>query len=244
MLRVNWNYIKGLILLSLVAFLYAFSSQRNAAKKVSYFDVKFLGENNLFITHDSVNKLLIQNNETLVNVPKDILDLNSIENILRSNSMIKTAEVYFAENDGICADIIQRKPIARVHSKDSYYIDEVGDFMPLSNNYTSRVPLVTGVVDRNNLINVFNIAEEIYKDEFLRSHITEIHQDKNRLITLKIRVFDFDIIIGELKNLKEKVNNLKAFYQKAQKDRTLNIYSKVNLQFNNQVVCTKKENHG
>jgi len=33
---------------------------------------------------------------------------------------------------------------------------------------------------------------------------------------------------------------LKAFYQKAKKDDMLSKYSKVNLQFDNQVVCTKK----
>jgi len=42
-----------------------------------------------------------------------------------------------------------------------------------------------------------------------------------------------------LNRLDKKVNNLKVFYQKALKEQTLNNYSKINLQFDNQVVCTK-----
>ena len=45
--------------------------------------------------------------------------------------------------------------------------------------------------------------------------------------------------LGNVKNLDKKINNLKAFYQKNLKEKTLENYSKVNLQFDNQVVCTK-----
>ena len=41
------------------------------------------------------------------------------------------------------------------------------------------------------------------------------------------------------KQLDKKINNLKAYYNKALKNNLLNSYSKVNLKFDNQVVCTK-----
>jgi cell division protein FtsQ len=239
-LRVNWNYIKAFVLLVLVCFLYAFSSSRNEAKKTTELQVNFLGDNNLFITHEMVNKLLIVNGENVTKVPKEILDLNGLENMLKSNAMIKTAEVYLAVNGKVRADVVQRKPIARVSTNASYYIDDEGQFMPLSTNYTAHVPIVTGSVEKNNLTNIFTVASKIYEDEFLKTHIVEIHQDQNQAISLKARVFNFEIILGDLNDLDKKINNLKAFYQKAKKDETLNTYSKVSLQFNNQVVCTKK----
>lgn len=239
-MRVNWNYIKGTILLVMVGFLFAFSSNRNNAKKVSELEVNFLGDNNLFITHETVNKLLIQNDQSVTNVPKEILDLNGLENALKSNTMIKTAEVYLAVNGKVRADVVQRKPIARVSTNASYYIDDEGEFMPLSGNYTAHVPLVTGYVEKNNLANIYLLASKINEDEFLKTHVVQIHQSQNQTLSLKIRVFDFEIVLGDLKDLDKKINNLKAFYQKAKKDETLKTYSKVNLQFNNQVVCTKK----
>ena len=239
-MRVNWNYIKGLLLLGLVCFLYAFSTHRNNALNATGIEVNFLGDNNLFVTHETVNKLLIQNQQTVTNVPKEILDLNGLENRLKSNAMIKTAEVYLAIDGKVRADVIQRKPIARVNTNASYYIDDEGEYMPLSTNFTAHVPLVTGAIEKNNLINVFTIASKIVNDEFLKAHIVEIHQNQDQTIVLKTRVFDFEIELGDLKELDKKINNLKAFYQKAKKDGTLNKYRTVNLEFNNQVVCTKK----
>ncbi|MCB0463340.1 MAG: cell division protein FtsQ/DivIB [Flavobacteriaceae bacterium] len=239
-MRVNWNYIKGFLLLVLVGFLFAFSSSRNQSRKITELEVKFLDDNNLFVTHETVNKLLIQNGETVTNVPKEILDLNGLENALKSNAMIKTAEVYLAVNGKVRADVVQRKPIARVSTNASYYIDDEGKYMPLSTNYTAHVPIVTGSVEKNNLANIFKIASKIYEDEFLKTHIVEIHQEQDQTLSLKTRVYDFEIELGDLNDLDKKINNLKAFYQKTKKDKTLSSYKKVNLQFNNQVVCTKK----
>ena len=222
------------------ALLLAFSTQRNSERLVSKIHINFLGDDNLFITRETVNKLLIQNNESVTSVPKEILDLNGLENALKSNPMIKTAEVYLTVSGEVQADINQRKPIARVSTNAAYYIDDLGAYMPLSKNYTARVPLVTGFVEKNNLGSIFTIANKIENDDFLKSQIVEIHQNQNLNMVLKTRMADFEIELGDLKHLDKKINNLKAFYQKAKKDKTLNTYSKVNLQFENQVVCTKK----
>ena len=229
-----------MVLLVLIAFLFAFSSLRNAERDVLNVAVNFIGKDNLFITQEMVDKLLIQKEGDLTKVPKEILDLNGLEIALNSNPMIKTAEVYLTVNGEVRVDIKQRKPIARVSTYASYYIDDEGLSMPLSANYTARVPLVKGYVKKNNLENIFVIAEKIYNDEFLKTHIVEIYQKQDKTIILKTRVFDFEIVLGNLDRLDKKINNFKAFYQKAKKDKSLNKYSKVNLQFENQVVCTKK----
>ena len=59
-------------------------------------------------------------------------------------------------------------------------------------------------------------------------------------VHLKLRQCHFySAFRGNLNQLDKKINNLKVFYQKALKEKTLKKYSKVNLQFENQVVCTK-----
>jgi cell division protein FtsQ len=239
-LRVNWNYIKALVLLTLVTFLFAFSNIRNAERNITNVNVNFIGEDNLYITQETVNKLLIQNNDNHNKVTKEILDLNSLETVLNSNAMIKSAQVYLTVSGEVNADVVQRKPIARVSTNASYYIDDQGMYMPLSTNHTARVPLVKGFVDKNNLGRIFKIASKIDEDEFLKSLVVEIYQNQDKTIMLKTRVLDFKIVIGDLEMLDKKINNLKAFYQKAKKDNILNKYSVVNLKFDNQVVCTKK----
>ncbi|WP_370569720.1 cell division protein FtsQ/DivIB [Flaviramulus sp. BrNp1-15] len=227
------------VLLGLVVFLFAFSSGKNAKREISKPNVNFIGENNLFITNETVSKLLIQNYGSIKNVPKETLDLNDLEKALKSNPMIKNAEVYLAVNGALNADIEQKTPIARVSTNASYYIDDEGFYMPLSFNYSARVPLVTGYIEKNNLKNVYKIAHKTQKDEFLKKLVIEIHQDINKELYLRLRQCDFLVKLGDVNFLDKKINNLKAFYQKSLKEKTLNSYSKVNLQFENQVICTK-----
>ena len=59
-MRINWKFIKGLFLVGLVLFLYAFSSFKNNSRPISSVNVQFTGEDNVFITPEMVNKLLIQ----------------------------------------------------------------------------------------------------------------------------------------------------------------------------------------
>ncbi|MFH4964896.1 hypothetical protein V8G69_07820 [Gaetbulibacter sp. M235] len=226
-------------LLGVVIFLFAFASSKNAIRKVPQVDINFIGENNLFVTHETVSKLLIQNQRSVKNMAKETLDLNQLEKSLNSNPMIKSAEVYVAVNGTVKADIEQKTPIARVSTTESYYVDDEGFFMPLSNNFTARVPLVTGFVKKNDLKNVYSVANKIKNDDFLMKNVIEIRQDSDMTIYLKLRQCKFEVKLGDVNFLDKKINNLKAFYQKNLQDRTLNNYSKVNLQFDNQVVCTK-----
>ena len=239
-MRINWNLIKGVLLLGLVVFLYAFSSYKNNSRSVAKIAIQFTGKENVYITTETVNKLLIQNQEQLCDLPKDNLDLKEMEFLLESDDMIKSAQVYLTVNGEVRAEIEQKRPIARVRSKSTFYIDEDGFWMPLSLQHSARVPLVTGVVEKENLKAVYTMALKIYKDSFLKTYVTEIHQDENKEISLKMRLLNFKVLVGNLENLDKKMKNLKAFYQKAKKDKVLDIYKSVNLQFDNQVVCTKK----
>ena len=239
-MRINWNLIKGVLLLGLVVFLYAFSSHKNNSRLVTNVAVQFTGNENVYITTEMVNKLLIQNQDQLYNLPKDNLDLKEMEFLLESNDMIKSAQVYLTVNGEVRTKIEQKQPIARVRSKTTFYIDEDGMWMPLSAQHSARVPLVTGVVEKEDLEAVYAMALKVYNDPFLKTYITEIHQNENKEISLKMRLLDFEVLVGTLRDLDKKMNNLKAFYQKAKKDKELDIYKSVNLQFDNQVVCTKK----
>lgn len=238
-MKVNWNYIKMIGLFGLVVFLFAFASKRNSVRVVSNPAITFVGENNLFITNEAVSKLLIQNYGSVKNVAKEALDLNTLETSLKSNPMIKSAEVYLSVNGTLNAVIEQKTPIARVNTTEAYYVDAAGLSMPLSDNYSARVPLVTGNVDENNLEAVFKIAAKIKNDNFLKTNVIEIYQNKDNELFLKLRQCKFLVQLGGLKAIDKKINNLKAFYQKNIKEKTLDNYSKVNLQFDNQVVCTK-----
>lgn len=232
------NNIKVIIVLAVVSIFFAFSSSQNNAKPISEVEVSFIGDNNLFISKTKVDKLLIQNNDYIKCVSKDILDLKALENKLSSHDMIENSEVYISINGKLKIDIKQRNPYARVISDSSFYIDNNGTKMPLSDNYSARVLLVHGLNDESKINYVFKLIKTIRDDEFLNLNVTDILINKSD-ISLRFRNCNFEVLVGDLNNLETKIKNFKAFYQKAYRDKILNNYKKVNLQFNNQIVCTK-----
>jgi len=235
----KFNILKLLLLLLVSAGLMAFSNSRNKQRSISEVNIRFLGDNPLFITQNSVSKLLIQNQGGLEDKAKRIIDLNALEATLKSDKMIKKAEVYMSVNGQISAEIEQKTPLARVLD-GAFYIDDLGSYMPLSDNYAARVPLVTGLKDTTDLAAAFVLARYIDQDAFLKQHITEIHQEGPSEFTLRLRASDVKVELGDTSQLDRKFSNLKAFYQKALRDEILESYSKLNLRFTSQVVCTKK----
>ncbi|WP_046757071.1 cell division protein FtsQ/DivIB [Kordia jejudonensis] len=239
-MKINWNLIKGITVAAVLIFLYAFSANRNAARVVGNPDIKYLDGEQYFITRSMVNKLLIQNNDSVTNIRKDQLDLDVLEERLRANEMIQDAEVYLSVNGTLGAKIKQRTPIARIAANDSFYIDSEGKLMPLSKVSAAHVPFVEGKIDKKKLNDVYTLAKFIAEDDFLKKNIIAIVQNENYTFNLKLRANDFVVLFGKVEHIEKKVNNLKAFYKKAVKDKTLDSYAKVDLKFTNQVVCTKK----
>jgi len=238
-MRINWNYIKIITLMVIVTGLYAFSNHRSNVKKVNDINIEFVGNQNLYITEAMVNKLLIQNYGSLKNVPKEKLALNTIEKIIERNKMVKNAQVYLTINGELEARIEQRKPIGRIEGESKFYLDEDGKRMPLSMSHSARVPIITGNVTGESLEDVYEILKYINGDEFLRKNVIGIHVEDVDKYQLRFRMEQFTVHLGGIDGLEEKFNNFKAFYTKANRDKTLDNYNVVSLEFNNQVVCTK-----
>lgn len=238
-MKINWNYIKAIVLLGVVALLFSFAKNRNSARKIQTVSIAFSNGDNLYITETTVNKLLIQKQGELKNRPKDTLDLNKLEKALNNNEMIARADVYLSVNGELGINITQRRPIARVISDHPFYVDADGKTMPLSSNHSARVPILEGI-EKNNLETVFPLLKKIDEDPFLTHHVVAVEKMPQRGYKLQIRELGFSVLFGDLENIEGKIRNFKAFYKEAMKEGKLKAYKTVNLQFENQVVCTKK----
>ena len=238
-MQINWNFLKLTALILVIMGLYAFSNGRNSAKNVAGMKVEFIGDENLYLTEGTVNKLLIQKYGSLKNVPKENIVLNTIEKAIEANEMVKSAKVYLTIDGELTSKIVQRKPIGRIEGDKKYYLDDEGKRMPLSNNHSARVPIITGNISGKSLEDVYVILEHINKDDFFRKTIIGIHIKGENEYQLRLRINNFVVNLGGVEDLDTKFSNFKAFYAKANKDETLEDYAVVSLEFNNQVVCTK-----
>ena len=240
MKKINWHIIRLILILGFVIFLYSFSIKRNNSRKLTKSEVVFVGANDLFVKQETVNNMLIDYNETALSIKKENLDLLKLEKTIDKQPMIEKSEV-FVTIDGVLRAVVKQKtPIARLcNENESYYIDYQGKFMPLSDCFTARVPVISGEINKENSQQLFDVFRKIFDDEFLKKNIIGIQILSNGNLKMKNRNNDFDIYFGNPINYDEKFKNYKAFYQKASEDKTLDNYKIINLQFTQQVVCTK-----
>lgn len=165
-----------------------------------------------------------------------------IEKYVLKNKAVKTCEVYYSIKGVLNIKITQRKPILRVFKKNkSFYIDEDLNKMPIFNTFVARVLVLNGNVDKiKDFSKLLNFVRFIINNEFWNSQFEQIYVESNGYLSLIPRVGDHIIVLGSLDNYKEKLRNLFAFYSKGINPREWNNYKTINLQFENQVVCTKK----
>jgi cell division protein FtsQ len=223
-----------------VIFLFSFTSSRNEKRKLTKSVVVFVGDNTLFVKRETVNKLLIENKENASSIGKDKLALNNLERRLNSNEMIEKSDV-FVSIDGVLKAVVKQKtPVARVLDRnDSFYVDYEGGIMPLSDNFTARVPLVSGVINRKNSEEYAQLFRMIYDDDFLKKNIIAVQIMPNGRLKMLNRNYDYEIDFGNVAHMEQKFRDYKAFFQKAVLDSTLYKYKKIDLRFTRQVVCTK-----
>ena len=240
MKRFNWITIRLVLMFGLVIVLFSFTSNRNENRKLTKTKVVFVGENPSFLKQETVNKLLIENNADASAIRKDKLDLNKLEKAVSSDPMVEKSEV-FVTIDGVLKAVVKQKtPIVRVFDgKRSFYIDYKGNTMPLSANFTARVPLVLGVIRKQNSEALAELFRKIYDDEFLKKNIIAIQIMPSGSLKMLNRNFDYQIDFGGAKNVDAKFRNYKAFFQKAVVDSSLYKYKKIDLRFTQQVICTK-----
>ncbi|WP_271767573.1 cell division protein FtsQ/DivIB [Aquimarina algiphila] len=233
------TYLKFGGLLILITVLFAFASKRNERRKIKEVLIEFIEEQDPYINELTVNKLLIQNQERVTSVGKEILVLNTVEQELDTHEMIEHSDVYLTVNGELRARIKQRTPIARVNAVTPFYVDVTGNTMPLSDSYSAHVPIIHNVSERE-VAQIFPLLRKIQEDEFLKKHVVGVYLGADGNYELELRVYRFKLIVGKIENLNNKIKNFKAFYQKALRDKSLESYKKVSLQFSNQVVCTIK----
>lgn len=218
---------------------------------------------NEFITKNDVLDLL--NSRGKQPVGKHMNDINTavLEKLVNTNPFVANAEVYSTIDGTVNIDIRQRNPIVRIiNNKDEhFYIDEEGNYMPVSSNYTAQVMVINGNIsdtytdrkvkilsadDGNDTVSVkplmtglFQLAQFINNDPFWNAQLEQVYVNENSEIELIPRLGNHRIIFGDATALEAKFRKLMIFYKQGLNKTGWNDYSVINLKFNNQVVCTK-----
>ncbi|MGG5507513.1 MULTISPECIES: cell division protein FtsQ/DivIB [unclassified Myroides] len=239
--KIKWSDLRILLVLGVALFLYSFSNDRSTHRNLKGVEILFKGEERHFVTSSDVSDIVKHQSGTVTAQDRTTIDLNILEKSVLENKLIKEAEVYVTIDGILKVEVNQKKAIGRVVGEsESYYLDENGAKMPLSDNYAERVVLVEGNVKRESQEALKRMLELINADEFLKQEITGISIQPGEVIYLKSRVNTFQILFGSFNEMERKLTNYKAFIQYALNEKIeIDSYKRINLKFTQQVVCSK-----
>lgn len=190
------------------------------------------------------------------------IEIDRIEQSLLDMPGVKNAEVFKFNSGTVQIDITQRKPIARVITKGgliSFYIDENGDKMPLSDNYIAKVPVFNGEIKEsqnrysvnelyeNDSLKMISVLDDIYEvaklleeNEFMRAQIVQIYFNKDKEMEMIPRVGNHRILFGDAKDAEIKFKKMTRFYTEVINPKELNLYDTLNIKYINQIICSKR----
>lgn len=239
--KIKWSDLRILMMLGAVLFLYSFSNDRSTHRNLKGVDIIFKGEETHFVTSSDVKDIVTNKSGNISGQDRTTVDLNALEKGVMQNKLIKEAEVYVTIDGVLKVEVNQKKAIGRVVGEgESYYLDENGSRMPLSDNYTERVILVEGNIKNEMQGELKRMLDVINGDVFLKQEITGISIQPDEVIYLKSRVNQFQILFGSFNEMERKLMNYKAFMQYAMNENIeIDSYKKINLKFTQQVVCSK-----
>ncbi len=237
----------SLVLLLVVAYLlFAFTVVNHKPEGLVCNDIEVLTRDTTFsriITKQSILSHLNAKHLNPVGRLMDSISLPALEEELSHNALIEDVECYKTLSGIVCIDIRQRVPILHVISSDGsdYYIDEHGREMPAVSEVAFHLPIVTGHVEKHSSRqNLHQFGLFLRKDAFWRAQVEQINVLRGGGIEIVPRVGDNIIYLGTLDNFAHKLDRVHRFYTEALNKVGWNKYKRISVEFDNQIICTKR----
>lgn len=193
-----------------------------------------------FIDKAEVVRLMTECSLMPAGQPMGEINTEAIEVCLKRNPLIRKVECFKTNDHKLKLQIEQRIPVLRVMSfYGNFYVDKEGKAMPVSPNYSARLTIASGFVEKKFAEGeLYKFALFLRNDSLWNAQIQQIDVAQNHDITLIPTVGPQKIVIGQISNYEQKMANLKAFYLEGCNRFGWNKYKTINLRYNGQIICT------
>ncbi|NQZ76022.1 MAG: cell division protein FtsQ [Ekhidna sp.] len=236
----------GLLVLSLMTF----ASIKNGNRAIENVKVDIQDQDGIFFTDqfEVIDLMTDKSADYVIGVDMNEIDPKILEHRVESNPFVKDAQVFRDLKGNLKVKVVQSKPIARIfdEGKEDKYIDSDGRILPVNARHTARVPLVETELDfigESNLKEtkygqqVFELLTFIEQNEFWSAQIAHLHLKRDGEIDMYPQVTKQVVEFGKPEDLENKFSKLLTFYKEILPKKGWNSYSRVNLKFEDQIIC-------
>ena len=196
-----------------------------------------------FLTPAEVRTMLSTDNLNPEGLAMDRIDLGLIERALEGKELIEKAECYTMLDSVVMVEVKQRVPVVHVINDrgENYYVDSHGDPMPIG-IYTRDLLVATGHISRAYAKNsLAPMANQIQADSFWRSEIVQLNILSDGSVELVPRVGNHIAYLGQPTRIAKKLERLRKFYLYGLNVAGWNKYSRVSVEFDNQIICKRNK---
>jgi cell division protein FtsQ len=236
----------------LVVLLVAAIGKKNHERCKDYVITIRGAQKNLFIDENNIKKLMtIALNGKIKGEPVADFNLRRLEQLLRDNVWVQSANLYFDNQDVLHISVRENEPVARIFTTTgkSFYIDSSTKQMPLSDKMSARVPVFTNFPDKrflsekdSALLNdIKKTALFILNDPFWMSQAEQIDITEDRNFEMVPTIGNHIVKLGNAEDIDKKFRRLLVFYQQVMSKTSFDKYNIIDVQFAGQVIGSKEK---
>lgn len=195
-----------------------------------------------FVDARFVEGLIAETEKPVKDTPIRQIDIKYIEQYIQASPYIDSAICYYTPENIMCIRVFPRKPVLHVmpDNGENYYMDMDGNDMP-TDLFHLDLCLATGNITKEYASeHLVQIASYVNTHSPWNTEIQQIHVKNDKHIELIPLTGDHVIVIGEPMDIEDKLNRLTIFYKEGLDKAGWNKYSIIDLNYADQVVCTKK----
>ena len=194
-----------------------------------------------FVSEEDLLAILEKKHLNPKGSPINQINLQSIEKEIKTHQFVLDAQCYKTANNVVHVDVEQRLPVMRIMSStgENYFIDGNGDKM-LNVEYPADVVVATGSISQKYAKKYLaHIGKTLQENSFWNSQVEQVNVLKDGTLEMIPRVGNHVINLGKPTGIAEKLKRVKVFYDKVLCNVGWNKYSRISVEYNNQIICTK-----
>lgn len=251
--RIGTLLLWGGALAGFVVLLAAAVQEKDTAKCTGM-KVTLTGDDrNAFIDEKDIKALITGDSKrNPVGMAISDININNLEHIVEADPWVRSAQLFIDNQRVLNIEVIQRDPLARVFtfSGNSFYLDEQGERIPVSDRFSARVPVFTGFpsdgvklqkADSSLYAQISDMARFIATDTFWNAQIEQVAITADRKFEVIPKLGDHVIVFGEGTDIAEKFNKLLVFYREGLSKAGWNTYSRLNIAYQDEVIGTRRD---
>ncbi len=210
-------------------------------------------DRNAFIDEKDIRALITKDKQqSPVGMAISDINIANLERTVERDPWVRSAQIFIDNRQILNIVVAQRDPLARIFtfSGNSFYLDEQGERIPVSDRFSARVPVFTGFPtdavqlkkeDSLLYVQIGNMARYIAADTFWNAQVEQVMITGDRKFELTPKFGDHVVVFGEGTDIPAKFSKLLLFYREGLPKAGWNTYSRINIAYKDEVIGTRRD---